>query len=228
MPARDDSDPGWESRPGGIWVRRGNYTGDSQQVVTDVYVLFGVDAVDPRPHWHLLHAPLQLDAPSDTPAVGLSVRYGRAGSELDIPPEPLRAKKDGTFKILQISDTHLVTGVGVCKDAVDAHGQPLPESEADPLTIAFLEQILNVDEPDFVILTGDQLDSQMLDSQSAIFKLAAPLIKRSIHVQPFPAIMTLKVLTHCPVRSSTPKSHNRTLSHIVYWTLSRGAAYPVC
>lgn len=79
-----------------------------------------------------------------------------------------------------MSDTHMVTGVGVCKDAVDADGNFLPESEADPLTVNFIEKILDVEKPDLVILTGDQLHHDIPDSQSALFKVVAPIIKRSI------------------------------------------------
>ena len=74
----------------------------------------------------------------------------------------------------------MVTGVGVCKDAVDGHGQPLPESEADPLTVEFLGGVLDVEKPDLVILTGDQLHHDIPDSQSALFKVVAPMIERSI------------------------------------------------
>jgi predicted phosphodiesterase len=39
---------------------------------------------------------------------------------------------------------------------------------------------LDVEKPDLVILTGDQLHHDILDSQSALFKVVAPLIERSI------------------------------------------------
>lgn len=68
----------------------------------------------------------------------------------------------------------------MCKDAIDAHEQPLPESEADPLTIDFLGGILDVEKPDLVVLTGDRLHHDIFDSQSALFKVVAPLIERSI------------------------------------------------
>lgn len=169
----------WERRPGGIWVLRSPYTGDCHQAVTAVDVLFGVDAVDPRPQWALMGTPLQLGHP-EVPVARLTVRQGRAKPRLDVPGMPLRVKEDGKFKIVQISDTHMVTGVGVCKDAIDAHGKPLPEREADPLTVNFIGGILDVEKPDLVILTGDQLHHDILDSQSTIFKVVAPLIERSI------------------------------------------------
>ena len=44
----------WESRPGGIWVLRSAFSGMIDQAVTEVDVLFGIDAVDPRPQWALI------------------------------------------------------------------------------------------------------------------------------------------------------------------------------
>lgn len=79
----------------------------------------------------------------------------------------------------------MVTGVGVCKDAIDAHGKYLPESEADPLTVNFIGKILDDENPDLVVLTGDQLHHDIADSQSALFKVVAPIIERSI---PFAAV----------------------------------------
>jgi hypothetical protein len=174
--------PSWEGRPGGIWVLKCEFSGKIVEAMTDVDVLFGIDAVDPRPHWTLLQSPLQLDAQPEIPVARLSVLRGRA--------EPnartvLRVSDDGKFRIVQISDTHMVTGVGVCKDAIDAEGNHLPESEADPLTVNFIGNILDVERPDLVVLTGDQLHHHLPDSQSALFKVVAPIIERSI---PFAAV----------------------------------------
>ena len=173
-------DKSWESRPGGIWVLRSNYTGHCHQTVTGVDVLFGMDAVDPRPQWALVRPPLQLNAQPEVPVARLSVRQGTVKPRPDGPHAALRVREDGKFKIVQISDTHMVTGVGVCKDAIDAHGQPLPESEADPLTVDFIRGILDVEKPDLVILTGDQLHHDIPDTQSALFKVVAPLIEHSV------------------------------------------------
>jgi hypothetical protein len=178
------SDHSWESRPGGIWILRSKFSGKIDQAVTEVEVLFGIDAVDPRPQWALMQSSLQLNAQPEVPVARLSILYGRAEPRPDS-RATLRVKEDGTFKIVQISDTHMVTGVGICKDAIDAQGKNLPESEADPLTVDFIGKILDVEKPDFVILTGDQLHHGIPDSQSAIFKVAAPIIERSI---PFAAV----------------------------------------
>ena len=79
----------------------------------------------------------------------------------------------------------MVTSVGVYKDAIDTNGKNLPESEADPLTVDFIGKILDVKKPDLVILTRDQLHHNISDSQSALFKVVAPIIERSI---PFAAV----------------------------------------
>lgn len=170
----------WESRPGGIWLLRRNYTGESHRVVTNVDVLFGMDAVDPRPQWTISQTPLQLGAIPQIPVARLSV--GRGAVKLGpIDPQPgLRVGKDGNFKIVQISDMHMVTGTGVCKDAIDAHGQPLSPRQADPLTVEFLGRVLDAEKPDLVVLTGDQIHHDIPDSQSALFKVVAPIIERSI------------------------------------------------
>jgi len=178
-PSAIDIKDAWESRPAGLWVRRSNYTCNIQHVVTGIDVLFGIDAIDPRLHWSLLREPLQLkDASPEIPIARPTIRRGwpKPSSEQSI----LRAREDGSFKIVQISDTHMVTGVGTCKDAIDADGRPLPESEADPLTVKFMEAILDVEKPDLVVLTGDQLHHDILDSQTTLFKVVAPIIERSI------------------------------------------------
>ena len=90
------------------------------------------------------------------------------------------AREDGKFNIVQVSDTHMSAGVGICKNVSDADGRLLPERPADPLTVQFLNQILDIVTPDLVIFTGDQLDHSILDRQSAIFKVVAPYVERPI------------------------------------------------
>jgi hypothetical protein len=183
-PPNTSSGQAWDSRPGGIWVLRSKFSGCIDQAVTGVNVLFGIDAVDPRPQWALMQSSLQLDAEPDIPVARLSVLHGRVKPRLGARAD-LRVRADGRFKIVQISDTHMVTGVGVCKDAIDAHGKHLPESEADPLTRKFIEQILDLEDPDIVVLSGDQLHHDIADSQTALFKVVAPIIQRKI---PFVAV----------------------------------------
>lgn len=182
-PPNPSSGHSWESRPCGIWVLRSKLSGNIDQAVTEVDVLFGIDAVDPRPQWSLMQSSLQLAGQPEVPVARLSVLHGKAKPGSDA--RALRVREDGKFKIVQISDMHMVTGVGVCKDAVDAHGENLPESKADPLTVNFIGNILDVEKPDLVVLTGDQLHHDISDSQSALFKAVAPMIERST---PFAAV----------------------------------------
>jgi hypothetical protein len=183
-PPDHSSGRSWESRPGGIWLLRSKFSGKIDQAVTEVDVLFGVDAVDPRPQWALMRSSLQLNSQPNVPVARLSVLYGRSKPRSDV-RAALRVREDGKFKIVQISDTHMVTGVGICKDAIDAHGNNMPESEADPLTVDFISKVLDIEKPDLVVLTGDQLHHDIADSPSALFKVVAPIIERSI---PFAAV----------------------------------------
>lgn len=78
----------------------------------------------------------------------------------------LKFKADGTFRIMQISDTH-------CTDQVY------------PEVIAFLEKALDDYKPDLVVFTGDNVTggwfmSTPLSVKSAIDQLVAPLDERGI------------------------------------------------
>lgn len=176
----------WESRPGNIWLLRSSKRkeSDSDRAVTAVDVLFGADAVDPRPGWSVTQTPLLLDAASRFQPIRISIRQGplRADKKEVVP----RIRKDGKFKILQLSDLHLSTGTGACRDAIDANGDIKGNCEADPRTLEFVERILDEEVPDLVVLGGDQVNGDTaLDAQSAIFKFADLLISRSI---PYAAI----------------------------------------
>jgi hypothetical protein len=183
-PPNASSGHAWDSRPGGIWVLRNKFSGSIDQAVTEVDVLFGEDAVDPRPERALMQEPLQLDAEPHIPVARLSVLCGR------VKPRPgagaeLRVGANGKFRIVQMSDTHMGTGPGVCKDAIDAHGKHLPECEADPRTMKFMRTVLDIEDPDLAILAGDLAHHGIFDTQTALFKVVAPIIEREI---PFAAV----------------------------------------
>ncbi|KAK5132993.1 hypothetical protein LTR08_008280 [Meristemomyces frigidus] len=174
-------DARWESRPGGIWLLRSSkrHDSDSARAITAVDVLFGADAVDPRPGWRLAQTPLLLHAGRDVQQARLSTRHGRP--KLESRETVPRVGKDGKFKILQVSDAHLSTGTGVCRDAIGADNLPSHNCEADVRTLDFLETVLDAEKPDLVVLSGDQVEGPAApDTQSAIFKFAAPLIERNI------------------------------------------------
>ena len=74
----------------------------------------------------------------------------------------------------------MVTGLGVCRDGLGADGEYLPENAADPQTVNFIGETLDVEQPDLVVFTGDQLHHDIFDSQTALFKVVAPVVQRSI------------------------------------------------
>ncbi|KAI6246510.1 Phosphatase DCR2 [Erysiphe necator] len=175
---KNEDDIKWESRPMGIWLKRSakRHASDSFQAVTAVDVLFGPDAVDPRNKWQLVGTAILLNSGGENQQARLTIRRGAKREE----PKPiLQINEHGKFKIMQVSDLHLSTGTGKCRDP-----QP-PETaqgcEADPRTLDFMERLLDADKPDIVILSGDQINGETApDAQSAIFKYAAPLIERKI------------------------------------------------
>jgi hypothetical protein len=84
----------------------------------------------------------------------LSVLYSRAKPRLDA-RAALRVKEDSKFKIVQIFDTHIVTSVGVYKDAINAYKKNLLKSKANPLIIYFIRKILDIETLDLIIFTRD-------------------------------------------------------------------------
>ena len=173
----------WESRPGGLWLLRStnkHHESDSHRAITAVDVLYGPDAIDPRPGWRMRDTPLLIDSPSKGLEAHITVRTG--------PPHKLekhtpRIRRDGKYKIMQASDLHLATGLGVCRDALPAD---VPCDDADTRTLEFVSRLLDAEKPDLVILSGDQINGGTApDTQSALLKLVDLFIKRSI---PYAAI----------------------------------------
>ncbi|KAK2738766.1 hypothetical protein FQN57_006934 [Myotisia sp. PD_48] len=173
------TDTKWESRPGGIWVLRAQHSTDSRKPITSVDVLFGPDAVDPRPNWELKEIQLLLDSKSEA---RLSIQRG-ASTKIERPVP--RIRKDGKFKIMQVADLHLATGLGHCRDPIPAMADA-SKCEADPRTLHFLDRLLEEEKPDLVVLTGDQVNGDTApDAQTAIYKFADVFIK---HKVPYAAI----------------------------------------
>jgi 3',5'-cyclic AMP phosphodiesterase CpdA len=177
--ARDKNHDPWEPRPGGLWIKRSakKKSSDSDLAVTDVDILFGDDAAEAREHWAITGAPLVPSQGRSQLSAHLTIRRG--GRHIMKKPKP-RIREDGKFKIMQLADLHLSTGVGACRHAVpdSYNGGPC---EADPRTLEFVAKILDEEKPDFVVLSGDQVNGDTApDAPSAILKYAALLAKRKI------------------------------------------------
>ncbi|CAG8961509.1 hypothetical protein HYFRA_00013860 [Hymenoscyphus fraxineus] len=168
----------WESRPGGLWLKRSRKSAaDSSKAITAVDVLFGADAVDPRPGWETVDRPLLLNVAGETHEARLSVRRGKPGPPAKIKP---RINSDGKFKIMQLADIHFSTGTGHCRDPMPA-GHDGGKCEADTRTLLFIARLLDEEKPDLVVLSGDQVNGETApDAQSAIFKYAELLVERKI------------------------------------------------
>ncbi|KFY12082.1 hypothetical protein V491_06921 [Pseudogymnoascus sp. VKM F-3775] len=175
--AKDEAGEQWESRPAGIWIKRSGrrHASDSNQAVTSVDVLFGPDAVEPRKGWEIKDTALLLDSAGEKQGARLSIRRGKPAPITKTIP---RINENGKFKILQVADLHLSTGVGVCRDAFPENHGPC---EADTRTLEFIGKILDDEKPDLVVLSGDQVNGDTApDAQTAIFKFAELFIKRKI------------------------------------------------
>lgn len=170
----------WESRPGGIWLKRtsNHRESDNANAVTAVDVLFGTDAVEARPGWEIRQQPLILPSSGgENQEAYLTIRRGPPAT---FDPPTLHVNKEGKFKILQVADLHLSTGPGDCRDPEPAlHNGG--KCDADPRTLAFLDSVLDSERPDLVVLSGDQVNGDTAaDAQSAVFKFAHPFIEHKI------------------------------------------------
>lgn len=178
------AESGWRYKSNGMWLKYG--PSSNKNAITGIDVLFGSDSVEPRPNWRRLPNPLRdTGSPSDKLAY-LTIRRGPKVDYKAKEYHPtLKVNNAGKFKILQVADLHFSTGMGKCLD-------PFPAStksgcRADPRTLKFLEKVLDIEEPDLVVLTGDQIFGQASpDAETSIFKALDPFIRRKI---PFAVVL---------------------------------------
>lgn len=162
---KGQADERWEQRQAGIWVLRSSklHASDSKKAVTAVDVLFGDDAVEAREGWEIPGTHLLLDVDPEIPVAHITVRRG---SQIEPTKPQLRVRDNGKFKIMQLADIHLSTGVGHCRDPVpdEYDGGPCM---ADPRTLDFVSKLLEDEKPDLVVLSGDQVNGDTSpDAQS--------------------------------------------------------------
>lgn len=162
----------WESRPSGVWIKRSTkrHDSDGQKAITGVDVLFGADAVEPRPGWTLLKIPLLLGSSGEAQEARLTIRRGH-GHKIDKPTP--RIRKDGKFKILQVADLHLSTGLGTCRDP-EPPGHNGGKCDADTRTLEFVSAVLDDEKPDLVVLTGDQVNGDTAPDAQTVHILSLP------------------------------------------------------
>lgn len=162
---------GWTQRSDGhLWVRYGKY--NVYNSVTDLEVLFGDGAREPRLGWTLLDGYIDSDAKSKP---RLSIRLGQSKQN---PSLKLKMNEDGKMKILQVADMHFSTLDGACRDTF---GGKDPNCKADPRTLEFIERLIEKEKPGLVVMTGDQVFGDASpDTQTSLYKAVYPFVKHKI------------------------------------------------
>lgn len=144
----------------------------AEEYIYNIDVLFGVDAVDPRPNWELLPSPL-LGIAGEVP-VYITINH----SPHNIVERPKLSVDAGVrYKILQVADLHFSTDEGVCRDQYPE----VSDCKADKRTLKFVETVLDIEKPDLVVMTGDQVfGDDSFDSVTTMLTVVNPFIKRKI------------------------------------------------
>ena len=84
-------------------------------------------------------------------------------------PSELRFRADGTFTIVQFTDTHFTSNA------------PRTIEPTDEQTIALMEQVLEAEQPDLVVLTGDVIDGGRCTDSAAAWRLAvSPIVAKGL------------------------------------------------
>ncbi|CAA0821454.1 Probable inactive purple acid phosphatase 28 [Striga hermonthica] len=99
-------------------------------------------------------------------------------------PTPLRFRADGTFKILQVADMHFGNGkLTRCRDVLETEFNHC----SDLNTTQFLEKMIQLESPDFIAFTGDNIfGSSATDAAESLFQAFQPVIKSGV---PWAAIL---------------------------------------
>ncbi|CAG7851579.1 SubName: Full=Related to DCR2-dosage-dependent cell cycle regulator {ECO:0000313/EMBL:CCA72678.1} [Serendipita indica DSM 11827] len=145
---------------------------DVEHMVTEIDILNG----EGRPFYGFekLSPPLATGRAGQSEDVHLVYRRG-----IKNPPraKPLHFSHSGHFKIMQVADLHFSVSHGQCKDT-----DLTPCEQGDDMSLALLERTLDLERPDLVVFSGDQLNGQgtSWDPRSVLAKFAGPVIDRGI------------------------------------------------
>ncbi|SCW01171.1 LAFE_0D06656g1_1 [Lachancea fermentati] len=142
--------------------------------ISDLNVLYGEDCRDPRPNWEIYRDSSICNGKVPCFLARAKLKPSVTGTEAI----SLRADNQNKFKIVQLADLHFSVGKGKCRDEYP----PNEKCEADPKTLDFIESVLDIEQPNLVVFTGDQImgDECKLDSESALLKVIDPVVKRKI------------------------------------------------
>ncbi|KAI0642441.1 Metallo-dependent phosphatase [Trametes meyenii] len=140
-------------------------------IVTEIDALFGWD--EPWYGFEKVER-AAFDGANNVEPVWLTYRKG-----IKPPPRapPLHFSRDGKFKIMQVADLHYSVSLGSCRDTARN-----PCTGSDNLTNTLLGRMLDAEQPDLVVFTGDQLNGQgtSWDPRSVLAKFAKAVTARGI------------------------------------------------
>ncbi|KAK8301281.1 hypothetical protein V6Z12_D04G011500 [Gossypium hirsutum] len=94
------------------------------------------------------------------------------------PHLPLRFRHDGTFKILQVADMHFGSGLlSRCRDVLPSHFHYC----SDLNTTRFLKTMIQLEKPDFVAFTGDNIfGPSTTDAAESLLSAFGPVMESGI------------------------------------------------
>lgn len=161
----DDED--WEYKSDGIWCKYSLIQeGSDDTALTNLQIYLGDDFIESRPMWkEAIHGKSRgrLAALSIT-----SERFNKNELVDNVHIANTLSLKSQGFKILQLSDLHYSSGMGVCNE---------PPCLADFQTRNFISTVIDREKPDLVVITGDILDGvNTLDYETALLKAVQPMV----------------------------------------------------
>ncbi|XVE71905.1 hypothetical protein DITRI_Ditri10aG0188800 [Diplodiscus trichospermus] len=94
------------------------------------------------------------------------------------PDLPLRFRHDGTFKILQVADMHFGTGILTrCRDVLPTQFDHC----SDLNTTLFLKTMIQLEKPDFISFTGDNIfGPSTADAAESLLRAFGPVMESGI------------------------------------------------
>lgn len=182
----------------GLWYKKSTNF-NRNKIYTNVNVLFGPMKIE-QPYWvYPSTYPLHLKN-NDKSSEGLIEDFKNFENfnyhqydhqayiilkkwniEKNSPSYSFKTNSNNVFKIIQLADLHMSTGLGKCLDIFPEINYAETNCLADVLTNSFVGEVLDIEKPDLVVLTGDQIHGEYSpDSETSLLKALQPILKRKI------------------------------------------------
>ena len=163
-------------------------TEEKGNIITELDVLYGMDIP-----WYGFEKlePATLPLGPKVDATWITYRRGVKGKwsfihtlfmmlmTIQVPPRapPLHFSWSGKFKILQVADLHFSVSQGTCRDT-----DLKPCEHSDNLTSTLISHVIDEEQPDLIVFSGDQLNGQgtTWDAKSVLAKFSKAAIDHRI------------------------------------------------